>query len=214
MIDYHTDYHYKPVWDGTEKNLNQIEVFEKDLLGDLTNLGEFDFIYCQEVLHHTSNPKMAFLNLCDRLSSEGEIAIYVYKLKAPIREFADDYIREKISGLSYEKASELMEEITKLGEVLSDLKTIVSIPKVELLGIEAGEYDLQRFLYHFFLKCFWNPELDWGENVAINYDWYHPQLCSRHTPDEILGWFSDAQLEVQNICVDHYGITVRGKRKS
>jgi 7-carboxy-7-deazaguanine synthase len=27
MIDYHTDYHYKPVWDGTEENLNEIESF-------------------------------------------------------------------------------------------------------------------------------------------------------------------------------------------
>jgi 7-carboxy-7-deazaguanine synthase len=25
MINYHTDYHYKPVWDGTEKNLQEIE---------------------------------------------------------------------------------------------------------------------------------------------------------------------------------------------
>jgi 7-carboxy-7-deazaguanine synthase len=27
MIDYHTDYHYKPVWDGTEENLTEIEEF-------------------------------------------------------------------------------------------------------------------------------------------------------------------------------------------
>jgi 7-carboxy-7-deazaguanine synthase len=26
-LDYHTDYHYKPVWDGTEKNLAEIEEF-------------------------------------------------------------------------------------------------------------------------------------------------------------------------------------------
>ena len=26
-LDYHTDYHYKPVWDGTEKNLEEIEEF-------------------------------------------------------------------------------------------------------------------------------------------------------------------------------------------
>jgi len=25
MIEYHTDYHYKPVWDGTEENLQEIE---------------------------------------------------------------------------------------------------------------------------------------------------------------------------------------------
>jgi 7-carboxy-7-deazaguanine synthase len=27
MIQYHGDYHYKPVWDGTQKNLDQIEAF-------------------------------------------------------------------------------------------------------------------------------------------------------------------------------------------
>ena len=27
MIDFHTDYHFKPVWDGTENNLEEIETF-------------------------------------------------------------------------------------------------------------------------------------------------------------------------------------------
>jgi len=27
MIEYHTDYHYKPVWDGTEETLQEIEAF-------------------------------------------------------------------------------------------------------------------------------------------------------------------------------------------
>ena len=31
MIDYHTDYHYKPVWDGTEENLAEIEAFRTAL---------------------------------------------------------------------------------------------------------------------------------------------------------------------------------------
>jgi 7-carboxy-7-deazaguanine synthase len=30
-LDYHTDYHYKPVWDGTEKNLDEIEEFRLTL---------------------------------------------------------------------------------------------------------------------------------------------------------------------------------------
>jgi 7-carboxy-7-deazaguanine synthase len=27
MIDFHSDYHYKPVWDGTQENLDEIEAF-------------------------------------------------------------------------------------------------------------------------------------------------------------------------------------------
>lgn len=190
--------------------LPNVSVTQKDLLGDLRDLGLFDLIYCQEVLHHTADPRGAFLNLCTRLAPKGEIAIYVYKLKAPIREYADDSIRDAISALPYQAAIKEMQEITLLGKALSELGVKVTIPEVKVLGIEAGEYDIQRFIYHFFLKCFWNPDLTMEENVAINYDWYHPQLCTRHTLEEVETWFSDAGLDVVHRCVDHYGITVRG----
>lgn len=185
-----------------------------DLLGDLTELGQFDLIYCQEVLHHTLDPKRAFLNLTSLLTDGGEIAIYVYKIKAPLREYADDMIRRAISPMPYEQAIEEMKQITELGRILSELNLKVRIPEVRLLDIEAGEYDLQRFIYNFFLKCFWNPEMSEAENVAINYDWYHPQLCSRHTIEEVEGWFNEAGLTIIHSLTDPYGITVRGIRKS
>ena len=31
MITYHLDYHYKPVWDGTEENLKEIEEFRVEI---------------------------------------------------------------------------------------------------------------------------------------------------------------------------------------
>ncbi len=190
----------------------RVSVHQGDLLGDLSSLGTFDFIYCQEVLHHTSDPKAAFLNLCQRLDPGGEIAIYVYKVKAPIREYADDYVRERLSKLPYEEAMVAMRQVTELGRALSALDTQVTVPDVDVLGIQGGTYDVQRLLYHFFLKCFWNPELDAQANAAINYDWYHPQLCTRHTLSEVESWFSDANLRVVQHCVDHYGITMRGIR--
>lgn len=190
--------------------LEGVRVEQKDLLGDLDDLGHFDLIYCQEVLHHTGDARKAFLNLCQRLEEKGEIAIYVYKKKAPLREYADDYIREQISGLPYEEALESMKAVTELGRTLSELNVKVNIPEVKVLGIEAGEYDVQRFLYHFFLKCFWNPALSFEDNAAINYDWYHPQLCTRHTLEEVESWFSEAGLKIIHRYVDYYGITVRG----
>jgi len=196
------------------KSACRVQIAEADLLSDLSGFGLFDLIYCQEVLHHTAEPKRAFLNLCTLLKSGGEIAIYVYKIKAPMREYADDFIRDKISGLPYEESLESMRQITRLGESLSSLVGKVKLPSVDLLGIEAGEYEVQRFLYHFFLKCFWNPSLSFEENVAINYDWYHPQICTRHTIEEVETWFADARLDIIHRCVDHYGITVRGRLNS
>jgi 7-carboxy-7-deazaguanine synthase len=31
MMEFHTDYHYKPVWDGTQENLAEIESFRVEM---------------------------------------------------------------------------------------------------------------------------------------------------------------------------------------
>jgi SAM-dependent methyltransferase len=199
--------------DIAKKNFKDIKrvFFEtRDLTDNLSDMGKFDFIYCQEVLHHTLNPSLAFKNLCMLLEPDGEIAIYVYKKKAAAREFMDDHIREKIKKLSYEDAMIYCSQIAELGKLLSELNIKIKVPEVKLFEIEEGEYDVQRFLYHFFAKCFWNPKLSLNDNALINYDWYHPHIATRHTIDEVEQWFTSNGLKIIHKHVDFYGITVRG----
>jgi SAM-dependent methyltransferase len=195
-------------------DLPNVTVRAGDMLGDLSELGEFDFIYCQEVLHHTPDPKGGLLNLASLLPPGGEIAIYVYAHKPPVREFTDDYLGDRISSLDYEEAMQVCRGVAELGRALSEVGETVRVPGIEPLGIEAGEYDVQRLVYHFFMKCFWNDELDAEGNAAINYDWYHPQISSRHTAEEVREWFAEAGLDVVHEHADHYGITVRGCRRA
>jgi len=186
--------------------------FEKrNLQDDLSSLGKFDFIYCQEVLHHTGNARKGFSNLVNILDKDGEIAIYVYKQKAPVREFVDDYVRDKIAGMDYETAMKQCRQITELGKALTDQNVKLKIPAVDILEIPAGEYDLQRFIYHFFSKIFWNTEFNFEDNAVINYDWYHPQDCTRHTIEEVREWFKENNLTINHEFVDFYGITIKGK---
>jgi SAM-dependent methyltransferase len=196
------------------RDLPNVSVEPRDLLEDLSGLGTFDFVYCQEVLHHTAAPQQAFDNLAGLLAPGGELAIYVYKRKAPVREFTDDHVRDAIAPLPYEEAMEECRGIAEIGRALSALDAKVTVPDVPSLGIEAGEYDVQRFVYHFLMKCFWSDELDADANAVLNYDWYHPQLSTRHTVDEVRGWFEAAGLQVEHALVDHYGITMRGRRAS
>jgi SAM-dependent methyltransferase len=189
-----------------------VTLHDGDLLGDLTGLGRFDFIYCQEVLHHTPDPEGAFANVASLLEPGGEYAIYVYRRKAPVREFTDDHVRDAIAELPYDEAMEVSRRIAAIGRELSALGADVTVPDIPQLGIEGGTYDVQRFVYHFFMKCFWSDELDPEANAAINYDWYHPQDCSRHTLGEVVAWYERAGLEVVHRHVDPYGITVRGRR--
>jgi SAM-dependent methyltransferase len=193
------------------KEYTNVKTQQKDLLEDLSDIGKFDFIYSQEVLHHTDAPFDAFKNLVENsLENGGTIAIYVYKKKAALREYCDDFIRDKIANMSYEESMKVCDQITELGKTLSEQNVKIKVQGLDILGIEAGEYDMQRFIYHFFMKCFWSENLNFNENSVINYDWYHPQNCERYEVEEIREWYKKLDLKITHEFVDHYGITMHG----
>ncbi len=154
--------------------------------------GTFDVVWSEGVLHHTPNTK-AGLNSCVRVLKEGgRILFYVYRQKAPLREFADDHIRRLVADMSPADAWQALEPLTKMAQAFANLKVNVTIPEdVELLGFKAGTYDVQRFMYYNVMKFFWNDGLSFDENVHLNFDWYYPKYCWRHTADEVRGWLKE-----------------------
>ena len=60
----------------------------------------FDFIYSDQVLHHTKNTGTSFKYLTKFLKNNGHISIYVYKKKAPIREYVDDFVRKITTSMT------------------------------------------------------------------------------------------------------------------
>jgi SAM-dependent methyltransferase len=175
----------------------------------------FDFISCDQVIHHTPDTRKSFLALLKHLAPGGHIGIYVYKKKAPLREFADDYIRERTVKMSPEECLNFSESITKLGKALSDLHVQFEVPEdIPLLGIKAGTHDIQRFIYWNVLKCYWNDSIDWDSNVITNFDWYHPLHAHRHTPEEVRSWYEDAGLEVTHFDIVESGTSILGRRKA
>jgi len=154
--------------------------------------GFFDFINCDQVIHHTPDPRNTFENLTKKLKRGGQIATYVYRKKSAIREFVDDYVRDQIKDKSFEEALRVCEPITKLGKAFADLKATVTVEAdVPELGISKGTYDVQRFLHWNVMKCFWNDEFDFFTNNVVNADWYHPVFCFRYTPAEFRAWFAE-----------------------
>ncbi len=152
----------------------------------------FDFINCDQVIHHTPDPPTTFKNLGKKLKSGGEVCCYVYAKKAVIREYVDDYIRDRIKDMSIDEALEVCDGITKMGKAFSDLKQQVTLEAdIPILGIKKGTYDVQRFLHWNIMKCFWNDDFDFFTNNIVNVDWYHPVYCFRYTPDEFRAWFKD-----------------------
>ncbi len=174
--------------------------------------GFFNFISCDQVIHHTPDPPATFRNLTGKLQSGGQVCCYVYKKKAVVREFTDDYVRERISHLDIDEALKVCEAITRLGKTLSDLKTTINVEEdIPVLGIRKGEIDIQRFFHWNVMKCFWNDDFDFFTNNIVNFDWYHPLYCFRYEPEEFRKWFNEGW-HVEAWDVQDAGISCRAKK--
>ena len=138
---------------------------------------------------------------------------YVYRKKGPIREFTDDYIREKLQPLNQEEAWKALEPISKLGKVLGDLNIQIDIPeRVDLLGIDAGEIDIQRLFYWHVFKCFYRPDFTLDEMNHINFDWYAPKNAFRQTPEDVRNWCKQASLKIEHEHIEEAGITIVARK--
>ena len=157
----------------------------------------FDFICSDQVLHHTKDTESSFKMLSKLLTKKGIISIYVYRKKGPMREFADDFIRKSTVKMSEKQCMEFSKNMAELGKSLSQIKKKITIKEdIPLLKIKAGTYDVQRFLYWNFLKCWWSPDVPFSQSVATNYDWYYPKFAYRHSEKEVKKWFKDIKLKI------------------
>ena len=190
-------------------HLHNAKIFCGDILNPPFEPESFDFIAAEGVLHHTPSTKGALESLVRLLRTGGTIQFYIYKKKVPLRELADDYLRGLMSTTPFDICAESCKGITALGKALSELHATIYLPPIPVLGVEGGKYDLQRFIYYHFLKCFWNDEMSFDENNLVNVDWYHPQFAHRHTPSEVLEWCREFRLSVSWLDVGESGIAVR-----
>jgi len=154
--------------------------------------GVFDWVNCDQVLHHTECPPQTLEEFGRISTKDGVLSTYVYNEKALPRELLDDHFREYCKVLTYEEIWALSEQLTQLGKTLSDLRITIDVPEMPALQIQAGKYDLQRFIYWNFIKCFWNEDFGWEISVNANFDWYSPSNAFRYTREEFVGMLKTA----------------------
>ena len=173
----------------------------------------FDFICSDQVLHHTKDTESSFKGLTKLLNKNGKISIYVYKIKGPMREFADNFIRESTVKMTEKQCIEFSKEMATLGKNLSKIKKTVTIPRdIPVLQIKAGTYDIQRFIYWNFLKCWWSGNVPFEQSIATNFDWYYPEYAYRHSTKEVKKWFKDYKIKITHFNEIESGINVTGKK--
>ena len=170
--------------------------------------GSFDTIFSEGVLHHTPSTLAALLACSRLLAPGGEFLFYVYRKKAPVREFTDDHVRGVLASMTNDEAWEAMRPLTKLARDLAALKATIDVEDIPALGIKGGRYDVQRLIYWNFAKLFWNDSYPFEENLHVNFDWYRPQYANRQTETEVRAWCAEAGLQIRRFNAEESGFTV------
>ena len=175
----------------------------------------FDYVICRSAVHHTRSPRATFASLVGALRPGGTIAISAYARKAPMREAVDDGLRARAIALPVEPAWEAARQIAKLGaDLQSSPGEIVITEDLPWLGITAGHYTIQSFIYDYFMKCWYNSEFGEKNSTLVNFDWYHPPYAFRYELAELLDWFAEEGLTVthrRSVTAQHYLEGIKGQ---
>jgi arsenite methyltransferase len=172
-----------------------------------------DIMFSEGVLHHTDSTEKSLIYLANKIKKDGLFLFYVYVKKAPIREFTDDYIREYISKMDNEEAFNALLPLTKFGKTLDDLNITIDVPEdIPYLGIKKGQINLQRLFYWNICKMWVRPEANINEMNLVNFDWFRPLNCHRHTKEEVESFCKNAGLAIEHVDVQESGITVVSRK--
>lgn len=168
-----------------------------DISDPLPGGENFDYVICRAAIHHTPDPEKTFRSLVSQLKSGGTIAITAYTKKSPMREAIDDALREKVVPLSNDAAFAVANQFTALGRDLQNADGLIEIAQdLPFLGIKAGTYKVQEFIYKYFMKCWHNPAFSEAHCDVVNFDWYHPPFAYRYDMSELERWAADSGLTV------------------
>ncbi|MEO6692488.1 MAG: class I SAM-dependent methyltransferase [Saprospiraceae bacterium] len=216
------DNHYLGVDISNAINVAEIRFKELGLPADFLKVSildlpipdnSVDVIFSEGVLHHTDSTEKSLKYLSGKLKKGGRFLFYVYVKKAPLREYTDDLIRDTISKMNNDDAWEALLPLTKLGKALADLNTELDVPEdIPYLGIKKGKINIQRFFYWYICKMWVRPETDLNEMNLVNFDWFRPLNCYRHTPEEVKIFCRNAGLKVEHMDIMESGITVVAKK--
>jgi SAM-dependent methyltransferase len=136
---------------------------------DITNFvftEQFDFISCDQVLHHTPDPHLTLQHFYNNLKVGGVLKFSLCCKKNQFRDRVDDLIMERATKLSPDELWEFAEAVTYMGMALNKL----GIENVEWEGTYYP--DIQRFVHNHIFRCWYDPNINFDLSVSSNFDWF------------------------------------------
>ncbi len=163
----------------------------------------FDFISCDQVLHHTPDPAATLKQLFSHLMPGGVLNFFVCRKKGAARDLADDAIMEWAKKASYDQLWAFAEEVTRFGKALHGL----GIADVSFNGVVYP--DLQRLVHNLLFRCWYNPNIDFQLSVSSNFDWFsgNPRFNAEEVRD-MIATLPEGSYEVTRFYEDDASISV------
>ena len=172
-----------------------VHIMQADLLKLPFRKRQFDIIYSLGVLHHTPDPRAAFLNLSRCLKEEGTITIWVYGTAGQFSDFKTNPLREDRAGYLRKGWAKRIHWLVvfvreNVFRALRLLTTRLYLPLLYLFCYPLaalGKIPLLRFLTA-------SVHANWRVRLQENFDWFSPRYQSHHSKEEVLKWFREADL--------------------
>ena len=142
----------------------------------------FDFISCDQVIHHTPNPNRTLINLMRHLKKGGTINFSVCRKKNKYRDFADDVLMNHGRKMTPKELWKFSEVVTRFGRALYDLN-------IKNIKFENKKYpDIQRYVHDNLFRCWYNPTISFDISNSITYDWFsgNPRFNLKEVKQKIL----------------------------
>lgn len=181
---------------GAAHNAPAAMLVQGDLLATPIADEAVDVAFSVGVLHHTADPREAFLRLARTVKRGGLLGVWLY---------ADHTNGDPVAR----RAADFLHEITRTCDPAA-LHAACERHSVALRDLYAhsspeGTSALRTVLA--VSSC-----VDADECVSDTFDWHVPQWRSYHTREEVIGWFAEAGYEVVQAPAKP-PVTVHGRRK-
>ncbi len=165
----------------------------KTLVADITDFSvpqKFDFISCDQVIHHTPNPGNTLRHLYNKLKPGGVLNFSVCRLKNTYRDLVDDLLMEKAKKMRPEDLWEFARVVTEFARALYNLK-------IKSVQFQKRRYEsLQRFVHDQIFRAWYRPDIPFELSVSSNYDWFsgNPRFSSEEVRKYMLNKISSFKI--------------------
>ncbi|MDO8603544.1 MAG: methyltransferase domain-containing protein [Candidatus Omnitrophota bacterium] len=176
-----------------------VHLIQADIYNLPLPLKSFDLIYSIGVLHHTPDPKAAFLRIAQLLRDKGAIAIWMSpKSRFPFLPKATSIARIFTTRMRKERLLNIIESV---------VPKVLPLVRVPVIGRSLKGWVIPVCDYKGKLPLIESQLLEWS--ILDTFDLLSPKYLYEYSPWQIRGWLTEAGLS--DIITTSPAIVARGK---